>query len=143
MVCNWSIFKKIIRKQPWSFKIYSNNVLTRNGRWISYREKSENLHPAKNENLAIPDEKAMLQAITWIHYQLYYWLQSDVALIPEIDLSENGWMIVNGNVQSVWVVGKSSSPNFVSNIMQIWVSRLTSIPLTLSKATGLLKVEIN
>ena len=61
----------------------------------------------------------MLQAMKRIHYQLYYWLQSDIALIQEIDLSENGWMIVNGNVQSVWVVGKSSSPNFVSNIMQI------------------------
>ena len=61
----------------------------------------------------------MLQAMKRIHYQLYYWLQSDIALIPEIDLSENGWMIVNGNVQSVWVVGKSSSSNFVSNIMQI------------------------
>ena len=61
----------------------------------------------------------MLQAIKRIHYQSYYWLQSDVALIPEIDLSENGWMIVNGNVQSVWVVGKGSSLNFVSNIMQI------------------------
>ena len=41
----------------------------------------------------------MLQAMKRIHYQLYYWLQSDIALIPEIDLSENGWMIVNGNVQ--------------------------------------------
>ena len=36
------------------------------------------------------DEKAMLQAIKRIHYQLYYWLRSHIALIPEIDLSENG-----------------------------------------------------
>ena len=52
------------------------------------------------------DENSTLQAIKRIHYQLYYWLQSDIPVIPEIDLSENGWMIIEGNVQPVWFVGK-------------------------------------
>ena len=38
-------------------------------------------------------KKSMLQAIKRIHYQSYYWLQSNMAMIPETDLSENGWMI--------------------------------------------------
>ena len=38
----------------------------------------------------------MFQAIRRIHYQLSYWLRSDIALIPEIDLSEKGLMIVKG-----------------------------------------------
>ena len=37
-----------------------------------------------------PDENSMWEAIKWIHYQLYYWLQSNTCVIPEIDLSENG-----------------------------------------------------
>ena len=61
----------------------------------------------------------MLQAIKRIHYQLYYWLQSDIAVIPEIDLPENGWMIVEGSVQPVRFVGKRPSPDFISNIEQI------------------------
>ena len=61
----------------------------------------------------------MLQAIKRIHYQLYYWLRSGIGVIPETDLSENGWMIVEGNVQPVWFVGKGSSLNFVSNIKRI------------------------
>ena len=40
----------------------------------------------------------MLQAIKRIHYQLDCWFRSDIALIPETDLSMNGWMIVKGNV---------------------------------------------
>ena len=61
----------------------------------------------------------ILQAIKRIHYQLYYWLQSDIVVIPEIDFSQNGWMIVEANVQPVLFVGKGSSPNFVSNIKRI------------------------
>ena len=45
--------------------------------------------------------------------------QSNIAVIPEIDLSENDRMILEGNVQPVWFVDKRSSPNFVSNINQI------------------------
>ena len=61
----------------------------------------------------------MLRAIKRIHHKLYYWLRSDISLIPEIDLPENGWMIVKGNVQPVWFVGKGLTTNFVSNIKQI------------------------
>ena len=57
------------------------------------------------------DENSILQAIKQIHYQLYYWLQSDIP--------ENTWMIIEGNVQPVWFVGKGLSPNFVSNIKHI------------------------
>ena len=57
------------------------------------------------------DENSMLQAIKRIHYQLYYWLQSDIL--------ENAWMITGVNVQPVCFVGKGLSPNFVSNIKQI------------------------
>ena len=32
----------------------------------------------------------MWEAIKWIHYQLYYQLQSNPGVIPEIDLSVNG-----------------------------------------------------
>ena len=70
------------------------------------------------------DEKAIKR----IHNQLYYWLRSDIVVIAETDLWENVWMIVKGNVQQVRFVGKSSSPNFVSNIKWIWVNWLTSIP---------------
>ena len=42
-----------------------------------------------------------------------------MAVIPEIDLSENGWMISEGNVLSVWFVGKGLSTNFVFNINKI------------------------
>ena len=66
-----------------------------------------------------PDENSMLQAIKRIHYQSYYRLGSDITVIPEIDLSENVWMIVEGNVQPVWFVCKGSSPNFVSNSKRI------------------------
>ena len=52
----------------------------------------------------------MLQASERIHYQ--YWLRSDITVIPDIDLSENGWIIVEGHVQPVCFVGKGSSPNF-------------------------------
>ena len=48
----------------------------------------------------------MWEAIKWIHYQLYYWLQSNTCVIPEIDLSENGWMIIEENGRPVWFVGK-------------------------------------
>ena len=34
----------------------------------------------------------MLQEVKQIHYQSYYWLQSGMAMIPETDLSENGWV---------------------------------------------------
>ena len=61
----------------------------------------------------------MLQAIKRIHYQSYYWLRSDIAVIPETDLSENGWMIVAGNFHPVWFVGKGLSPNLFTNIKQI------------------------
>ena len=63
--------------------------------------------------------KTLLQAVKRIHYQLCYWLRSDIGSIPETDLSENGWVIVEGNFQPVWFVRKGSSPNFVSNIKQI------------------------
>ena len=49
---------------------------------------------------------------------MYYWLRSDIAMIPEIHLSENVWMIVERNIQPVWFVGKEWSTNFVSNIKQ-------------------------
>ena len=66
-----------------------------------------------------PDKNSMLQVIKRIHYQLYYWLRSDIAVILETDLSENGWMIVDQNFQPVWFVGKRLSPNFFSYIKQI------------------------
>ena len=40
-------------------------------------------------------------------------------MIPENSLSENGWIIVEENIQPVWFAGKGSSPNFVSNIKPI------------------------
>ena len=49
---------------------------------------------------------------------MYYWLRSDIAMIPEIHLSENVWMIVERNIQPVWFAGKEWSTNFVSNIKQ-------------------------
>ena len=62
---------------------------------------------------------SILQAIKQIHYQSYYWLQSDMAMISETDLSENGWVIVGGNIQPVWFEDKGLSPNLFSNIKQI------------------------
>ena len=44
---------------------------------------------------------------------------NQIFLIPEIYLLENGWMIVEGNVQPVWFVGKGLSPNLVSDIKRI------------------------
>ena len=73
----------------------------------------------KTSQVISPDKNSMLQAIKRIHHQLYYWLRSNIAVIPEIDLSENRWMTVEGNVQPVWFVGKELPPNFVSNINQI------------------------
>ena len=60
----------------------------------------------KTSQIIPPDKNFKLQAIKQIHYQSYYWLRLDIAVIPETDLSENGWMIVEGNVQQVWFVGK-------------------------------------
>lgn len=72
-----------------------------------------------------PDKNSLLQAIKRIYCQLYYWLQSDMAVIPEIDLSENSWMISAGNVLPVCFVGKGLSPNLVFNIKKIWAKWLT------------------
>ena len=41
-----------------------------------------------------PDENSMLQPIKRIRYHLYYTLISDIVVIPDFDLSENGWMTV-------------------------------------------------
>ena len=55
--------------------------------------------PRKTFQTVPRDENSVLQASERIHYQ--YWLRSDITVIPDIDLSENGWIIVEGHVQPV------------------------------------------
>ena len=91
-------------------------MLHRNRRWISYRDNSENLQAVKNEDLA-------LNTFRWDLY-------------AEMNLSENGWMIIEENVQPVCFIGKGSSSDFVSNLKPIWVNWSTAIPLKSSKTIG-------
>ena len=44
-----------------------------------------------------PDEKLMLQAIKRIHYQVYYWSRVDEAIISDILLQDNVWIVNNKN----------------------------------------------
>ena len=46
-----------------------------------------------------PDEKSMLQAIKCILYYLYYWLRVYKAIINDILLQDNLWIVNNGNSQ--------------------------------------------
>ena len=78
----------------------------------TYSQKSKNLQAVKNKKLYVASNQSN-------HCQSYYWLQSDMAMIPETDLSENGWVILGGNVQPVWFVDKGLSPNLFCNIKQI------------------------
>ena len=126
----------------WVFSLMENfmfcavlfNVLLWNGRWISYWDKSENLQVVKNEDLAINTSKWKLcVASNQFHYQLYYWLRSDIAVIPEIDLSENGWIIVKGNVQPVSFVGRGSHLISFLILSEFEWIELTSIPLEIIK----------
>ena len=48
-------------------------------------------------------------------------------------------MVVKGNVQLVWFVGKRPSPNFLSNIMRIWVNWLISIATEIIKSDRLIE----
>ena len=44
-----------------------------------------------------PDEKPMLQAIKLIHYEVYYWSKVDEAIISDILLQDNVWIVNNKN----------------------------------------------
>ena len=44
-----------------------------------------------------PDEKPMLQAIKLIHYEVYYWSKVDEAIISDILLQDNVWIVNNEN----------------------------------------------
>ena len=45
------------------------------------------------------DEKSMLQAIKCILYYLYYWSRVYEAIINDILLQDNVWIVNNGNSQ--------------------------------------------
>ena len=49
----------------------------------------------------------MLQAIKRVHYQVYYWLRVDEAIITDILLQDNGWIVDNENeeVRPLWFTG--------------------------------------
>ena len=51
-----------------------------------------------------PDEKPMLQAIKRIHYEIYYWSRVDEAIINNVLLQYNVWIVGNRNeeVRSLW-----------------------------------------
>ena len=138
MVREGSICRKIIRKQPWSFKIYSNYVLLWNGRWISNRDKSENLQPVKNENLVINTPK-------WKSYVATNQATSLPIILPvAVRYYFNSWNWFFGEwldvwfsllrIVRVWFVGKSLSPSFVFNLKRIWVNWLTSTPSEIIKS---------
>ena len=44
-----------------------------------------------------PDEKLMLQTFKRILYEVYYWSRVDEAIISDILLQDNGWIIENEN----------------------------------------------
>ena len=44
-----------------------------------------------------PDEKSMLQAIKSIHYEVYYFSTADKAIVSDILLQDNFWIVDNEN----------------------------------------------
>ena len=44
-----------------------------------------------------PDEKSILQAIKLIHCEVYYWSKVDEAIISDILLQDNVWIVNNEN----------------------------------------------
>ena len=44
-----------------------------------------------------PDEKSMLQVIKGIHYEDYHWSRVDDAIISDILLQNNVWIVNNKN----------------------------------------------
>ena len=60
------------------------------------------------------DEKSMLQVIKCIHYQVYYWLRVDEAIITDILLQDNGWIVDNEDeeVRPLWFTGTFSFLHF-------------------------------
>ena len=44
----------------------------------------------------------MLQAIKRILYQVYYWSRVDEAIITDILLQDNGWIVGNEEVRPLW-----------------------------------------
>ena len=54
-----------------------------------------------------PDKRSMLQAIKRIHYKVYYWAKVDEAIISDILLQVNVWIVDNENeeVSPIWFTG--------------------------------------
>ena len=54
-----------------------------------------------------PDEKLMLQTFKRILYEVYYWSRVDEAIISDILLQDNGWIIENENdeFRPLWFTG--------------------------------------
>ena len=54
-----------------------------------------------------PNEKSMLQAIKSIHYEVYYCLTVDEAIVSDILLQDNVWIVENENeeVRPLWFTG--------------------------------------
>ena len=67
-----------------------------------------------------PGEKLMLQAIKYVHYQVYYSSSVNETIISDSLLQDNGWIINNENeeVRPLWFTGTFVICTFVS-IQQI------------------------
>ena len=54
-----------------------------------------------------PDKKLMLQAIKSIHYEVYYFSTADEAIVSDILLQDNVWIVDNKNeeVRPLWFTG--------------------------------------
>ena len=90
---NW-FFKQSFRK---SWKVY----------WNCLEESLKQSLKTKTSQSLPPDEKPMLQAIKRIHYEIYYWWRVDEAIINNVLLQYNVWIVGNRNeeVRSLWFTG--------------------------------------
>ena len=54
-----------------------------------------------------PDKKLMLQAIKSIQYEVYYFSTADEAIVSDILLQDNVWIVDNENeeVRPLWFTG--------------------------------------
>ena len=75
--------------------------LTEKRVWLHKQMKTKTFQPLP------PEEKSMLQAITRVHYQVFYSSWVDETIMSDILLQGNGWIVDKDNkeVRPLWLTG--------------------------------------